>query len=172
MSHGGDDFGDLFKWAATIDQTPYLCVPDALRFRQDICGGEEKIRRYCFDLAIEGGQAVANHLGTEVMQHHQSKLHECCFTNVRLSLHFTNDAEEGELHAADGPRIVKWIMDRLLCEHSTWIPGKFYGGAAWFRFSAQVYLEMKDFEWAAGILKGLCARVEQGEWRSPLEKVV
>lgn len=93
-------------------------------------------------------------------------------TNVRLPLLFTTVTERSGLNPTEGPRVVKWIMDRALCEHNTWILEKFYGGAAWVRLSAQIYLGMKDFEWAAGVLKGLCQRVEGGEWRSPLEEVV
>lgn len=76
QSRGG--FGKLFQWAATVDQTPYLCVPEALKFRAEICGGEDKIRRYCFGLARKGGLLVADILGTEPMQHPQSELRECC----------------------------------------------------------------------------------------------
>ena len=71
---------------------------------------------------------------------------------------------------SEGPYVVKWIMDRVLCEFNTWIPGKIYAGAIWVRLSAQIYLEIKEFEWAAGVLRDLCDRVVQGQWRSPLEK--
>jgi hypothetical protein len=34
-----------------------------------------------------------------------------------------------------------------------------------------VYLEMKDFEWAAETLKDMCARAEKGEWAVPKTKL-
>jgi len=169
-------FGELFKWAATIDQTPYLCVPEAVKFRRNFCGGETSIREYCFRLALDGGRAVARTLATEIMEHPESRMNECCFVNVRLPLNFhqannSTSKVDSEFDAANGPRIVQWVMDRLVCEFDTWIPGKFYGGAVWMRLSAQIYLEIKDFEWAGTVLKGLCERVGKGEWRGPLEKV-
>ncbi|OCT54687.1 hypothetical protein CLCR_03035 [Cladophialophora carrionii] len=34
-----DDYlGDLFAWAATVDMSAYLCVPEAIKFRSRTCG--------------------------------------------------------------------------------------------------------------------------------------
>ena len=143
----------------------YLCVPSALEFRSRICGGESSIREYCFELARRGGARVADILGTEVMDNTSHTLSQCCFTMVRLPLSFAAHQPNGEYPASrqskalpseNGPEIVKDIMHRLMNEHDTWIPGKFYNGDAWMRLSSQVYLEIEDFEWAAGILKQLC----------------
>ena len=136
-----------------------------MRFRNEVCGGEATIREYCFNLARNGGRSVAKILGTEVMQVSQDGPNQCCFTNVRLPLQFSHqklvgpDAKVG-LDAAEGSRIVTWLMHRAMHDHKTWIPGRFYGGAAWIRLSAQVYLGLRDFEWAAGVLKKLCERAE------------
>lgn len=163
-------FADQFKWLATVDQTPYLCVPEAIKFRTEVCGGEDEIRNYCFRLAREGGQAIVNMLGTETMENLQGTLGNCCFTNIRLPLDFQstdtgNDVASNGFDPVDGPDVVKWLMNRAMCEFDTWIPGKFYGGAAWVRLSAQIYLEMKDFEWAGTVLRKLCDRIAHGEWR-------
>lgn len=82
-------FAELFAFVATVDTTPYLCVPEALRFRQVACGGEESIRNYCQDIAQIGGRRVAQILGTEVMQNSTRTLTNCSFVNVRLPLTFS-----------------------------------------------------------------------------------
>ena len=163
-----DPLGDLFSWAATIDMSPYLCTVEALKFR-DRLGGEEQIREYCFDLAQRGGKLTADVLSTEVMNNKGGTLNQCCFAMVRLPLKFaletateSENPGEGFFAADDGPKIVKWIMDTLVIRHNTWIPAKFYCGAIWVRKSAQVYLDLGDFEWAAQILKGLCQQVQIG----------
>ena len=163
-----DPLGDLFYWAATIDMSPYLCIAEALKFRARL-GGEAQIRQYCFDLARRGGRLMADVLGTEVMDNKSSTLSQCCFTMVRLPLHFaaksrSNDetASESLFTPQDGPKIVKWIMGTLMNRHDTWIPAKYYCGAIWVRLSAQVYLDLQDFEWAAEILEGLCQQVQAG----------
>jgi len=57
----------LFSLVATADNTPYYCVPAALNFRNNICGGEEEIYRYIRDVAQRGADLLAMVLGTEVM---------------------------------------------------------------------------------------------------------
>lgn len=85
-----NEFAELFAFVATIDTTPYLCIPEALRFRQLVCGGEEGIREYCQDIAQIGGRRVAEILGTEVMQNSTHTLTNCSFVNVRLPLTFSS----------------------------------------------------------------------------------
>lgn len=155
-----DLLGDLFAWAATIDMTPYLCVPEALKFREQVCGGEAAIRQYCFDLAQRGGRLMADILQTESMDNETRTLSQCCFTMVRLPLTFGES--KPLLYPGDGPTYVKWIMEQLMQDHDTWIPAKFYRGAIWVRVSAQIYLELKDFEWAARVLGDICDRISAG----------
>ena len=169
-------FGELFKWAATVDQTPYLTLPEAMKFRNEVCGEETVIREYCFNLAHDGGQLIANVLGTETMPTSREGSNQCCLTNVRLPLRFnhqqTLDTNANDtLSSEDGEKIADWLQECAMCEYNTWIPAKFYGGAIWVRLSAQIYLELKDFEWAGGVLQELCERAQKGEWRSHATKV-
>lgn len=61
------DFVNLFQFVATTDNSPYYCVPAALNFRQNLCGGEEAIYNYIRDIAQRGADLLAMLLGTEVM---------------------------------------------------------------------------------------------------------
>lgn len=170
LANNDTEFEELHRWVATIDQTPYLCLPRAVSFRNEVCGGEDMIRNYCFDLARNGGELVAKVLGTEVMQNSTQTLNQCCFTNVRLPLAFSSrtSPKSGQLHPMfdpkHGPTISKWIMEHSMIDHNTWIPGKFYNGAAWVRLSAQIYLDMEDFARAAEILSDLCLKARSRSW--------
>lgn len=183
---------------ATIDPTPYLCIPEALRFRQLVCGGEESIRQYCQDIAQIGGHRVAQILGTEVMQNSTYTLTNCSFVNVRLPLVFSGyhhhhqhdelDSSSAAKSAAtaaaaaesssssqgknskmmmdkkifnpeDAPTMVRWIIGRALLDFDIPIMMKFHAGAIWIRLSGQIYVELRDFERAAEVLKGLCERL-------------
>lgn len=59
-------FAHQFEWTGTPDWRPFLTIGDAMRFREDI-GGEERIMRYCHDLAVKGGERVSKRWGTEVL---------------------------------------------------------------------------------------------------------
>lgn len=174
VSGGTNAFVHLFEKVSTIDVTPYICVPEALKFRKTICGGEESIRNYCQDLVRAGGARLAEMLGTEVLENTSHSLHKCCFTNVRLPLRIgpsltfdENGAEERAAVSMDeAPHVAQWIVDQTVKEFETFIPTKVYAGAFWARISGQIYLEIEHFEWAGRILQTLCERVERGEGRA------
>lgn len=158
---GSEYFVGLFVKVATNDTTPYVCVPPALKFRQDVCGGEAKIREYCERIAREGGARMAEIFGTEVLENKSQTLRCCCFTNVRLPLSLTGLG----ITASEGKKVAKWIQEKTPAEYETYIPTKFFEGGLWSRVSGQIYLTLEDFEWAAKTLLELCARAEAGEWK-------
>jgi len=161
-------FVDLFTFGPTVDPTPLLCVSEAIRFRNDVCGGEKKVRDYCFQLAKEGGDRVAQMLGTEVLRNRSGSIGECAFANVRLPLLFRPDdmgaGREG-IPVSDAQAVWDWIYETAAREYDTYFQIKYFKTAFWVRLSAQVYLELEDFEWAGGTLLQLCLRARKGEWK-------
>jgi len=149
-------FVQLFQKVSTIDNTPYLCVPKALEFREKVCGGEDAIRRYSEKIAEDGGKRVAELLGTEVLPTSRT----CCFTNVRLPLRSSEIVTLND----QGVQVAQWMEDTTGREYHTYIPVHFYKGEFWCRLSGQIYLTIEDFEWAAGMLGELCDRVKAGDW--------
>lgn len=162
--------------------TPYFCVPAAMKFRREVCGGEEKIYEYCKRVAREGGDRAAEILGTEVMQEEgvndakDSELRNCAMANVRLPI-AVSAAGDDEARKAERERkkplvtiesgkagsVGKWIEEKLVFEMGTFVSTFAHGGWLWSRVSGQVYVEVGDFEWLARGLKGLCERVGNGE---------
>lgn len=154
-------FSRLFDKVSTTDNTPYCCVPLALKFRSEVCGGEEKILEYCQDMARRGGAKMAEIMGTEVLGGTDGSFQRCCFTNVRLPLAL----EELGVDEDGGRKVAKWMQELTPAEHETYIPIKMYAGQFWCRISGQGYLTMEDFEWAARTLLQLCERAKKGGWR-------
>lgn len=94
-----------------VDQTKYLTVPEGIRFWNYMCGVETVIREYCFNLARDGGQLIANLLSTGTMHTSPKGSNQCCLTNVRLHLRFSCQQSldvnaNDTLDAADGEKIV------------------------------------------------------------------
>jgi len=158
----------LFEFVATIDYTPYACVPAALEFRRTICGGEAAIRNYCYEIARVGGKRVAEILGTEVMNTETGNMSQCCFANVAFPFKFQKEGEVrqgGAFDASEASRMAYWINSTAVGEYDTYLQIAFHAGKLWVRLSGQIYLELKDFEWAGHTLKELCDRVNRGEWK-------
>ncbi|KAL9000467.1 MAG: hypothetical protein Q9169_000984 [Polycauliona sp. 2 TL-2023] len=154
-------FVNMFQFVGTMDIGPYLCMEEALKFRQQVCGGEEQIMAYCEHISNEGGKKVAQILGTEVMENQEKTLTKCCLTNVKLPVQLGEAG--GQIKPMDGFRACGWMAQTLITEHNLFAPPFFHDGFLWIRLSGQVYVEMEDFVAAAEVYKELCRRVEQGE---------
>ncbi|KAK6004318.1 hypothetical protein QM012_008180 [Aureobasidium pullulans] len=142
-----NNFVANFAAVATSDDTPYLCIPAALEWRQRITlgdkTGEEAIISYNKELARKGGQVVADILGTEVLDNAELTLGDCAMTNVRLPI----SPEICSDKLADS---LNMVMNR---KRNIAVNVYRYKKALWVRLSAQVYLEMQHFEAAGQALR-------------------
>lgn len=162
-------FISMFNFVATIDYTPYLCIPAAISFRNTVCGGEASIRQYCFDLAKTGGNLCASTLNTHTLPILPGR--ETCFTNIKLPIPFLREGNEKShttsettaFKPADAEKIKVWLNKTAVTEFDTYLQIGWHANVLWVRLSAQIYLELRDFEWVGGKLKGLCERVNEGE---------
>lgn len=181
QKNDGDDssFAEMFAYVGTLDNSPYLCVQDAIEWRDKVLGGEDRIREYCFGLARHGGDRVAEILGTWIMQNEEGTLVHCSMVNVALPLVVVPPPDNAEDITRPGPgakdnetripykdaqRIWEWMTKVLVDDYQTFIPVYYHAGRFWARLSAQVYLDMDDFEWAGKTLKELSSRVANKEY--------
>lgn len=160
---GKGEFVYNFEFVGTNDDIPYLCVPEAIKWREQVCGGEENIRTYCTNLAREGGEKVAQILGTRVLDNASHTLTNCHMINVLLPLGERPAATQGQSPTTAPPEAeaaaVELMRKLMIDEYKTFLPVFFFQGAWWTRLSGQVYLDMSDFEWAGQMLKELCERL-------------
>ncbi|KAI1819997.1 putative aminotransferase family protein [Xylaria intraflava] len=158
-------FVSLFDFIATVDNTNLLTVKASLDFRNQVCGGEEAIRKYSHTLAQESGEIAAKILGTEVMDIAGSCLRDCNFSNVRLPLEVAGEGSgPGGIPAADGDRAALWIKATGSREAGCFFQTCFYRGKFWWRLSGMIYLDVEDFRKAAEVVKGICERAARGEY--------
>ncbi|KAI9485435.1 MAG: pyridoxal phosphate-dependent transferase [Benjaminiella poitrasii] len=123
-----------------IDISNYLCVEPALRYREEI--GEDAIRAYSHDIAVKGGQLVADILGTHVMEN-STKTLTINMVNVRLPAFKTtkSDAE-----------VVAFYYKKLIFEHNTTASVYKHNHNWWIRLSGQIYVDLDDFKHMAQAL--------------------
>nr|POE65097.1 hercynylcysteine sulfoxide lyase [Quercus suber] len=155
-----------FSYIGTLDESPYLCVPAALRWRRSLTWqeriGDDAITAYGLHLARTGGEVVAKILGTEVLENNTGTLGDCAFSNVRLPLDVSQVAED----AANPGDVGAWIMKTMTVERNTSVNIFLHADAWWVRLSAPVYITLEDFEIAGQHLRELCESVRSGDWRS------
>ncbi|TVY17556.1 Hercynylcysteine sulfoxide lyase [Lachnellula arida] len=159
-SAANSTFVNNFEFVGTIDNTNYLVAPEAIKWREEVCGGEKAIMEYNSNLAREGGKAVAKHLGTTILDNDEHTLTDCNLVNVLLPLEVSESAIPGTntVKSADISKVTLKLQKILIEEHNTFIAIFFFQGQWWARLSGQVYLDITDFEWVAGKLKEICER--------------
>ncbi|KAI0892082.1 PLP-dependent transferase [Annulohypoxylon nitens] len=145
-------FVNNFQFVGTLDTSAYLCVKDAIEWRQQVLGGETRILEYIQTLAREGGKKVASILETEVLDNKSGSMSRCATTNILLPL-----------RPEEATRASNWMEEMMISDYKTFIPLFTRNGLLWARLSAQVYLDIEDFGWAGQVLLELCDRVRGGE---------
>ncbi|KAK4180606.1 pyridoxal phosphate-dependent transferase [Triangularia setosa] len=158
--NGKGYFVNGFQFVGTVDNAPYLCVRDAIKWREDVLGGEERVRGELIKMAREGGKLVAGALGTEVLDNEAGTMSASAMTNVALPL----PAEEIKANG-EGPAVHAYILETLMEKYQTFVAVFVFQGRWWARLSAQVYLDLEDFKWAGGVLKEICEGVVRGEYK-------
>ncbi|MCJ1451101.1 hypothetical protein MMC28_001436 [Mycoblastus sanguinarius] len=156
------NFEILFQFVATMDSSPYLCIEEALKFREEVCGGEERIMKHCVDLSNAAGKLAAEILRTEVMENGDKTLTRCSFVNVKLPL--TIGDGDGKIPELDASTVVVWLVASLAKETDTYAPCFLHAGSFWTRLSGQIYLELDDYARGARALARLCDRAKKREY--------
>ncbi|EPQ52602.1 PLP-dependent transferase [Gloeophyllum trabeum ATCC 11539] len=138
------NFVDQHEWTGTMDHVPYLSIPAALEFRNWI-GGEHKINEYCHQLALGGGKRLAEILGTSVMENDKGEL-TANMVNVELPL----AGVPGTLE------VDQFLKEQLLFEWHCYAAHYYHNGQWWTRCSAQVWIEVSDFEYLGKAFTAIC----------------
>lgn len=163
---GRNLFAAQFEYTGTIDTAPTLCIPAALKFRGDICGGEDRIRAYRFELAEEGEKRVVEILGTKALP--ISNGSRVNFANFWLPLSIASPGESdspGRIPREDIPLVTEFMNQKFVDEYNCYVSIIFYNDAWLARFSAEIYLDLDDFVYGAQVLKTLCERVRRYEYK-------
>jgi selenocysteine lyase/cysteine desulfurase len=143
------------EWVGTVDWSGYLSVSAAFEFIER-CGGAQKIRDYCHGLAVEGGNRAAAILGTEVLRDDGGE-YTANMVNVRLPLDIPDQTSATFVEQLAAQR--DSLLDRLFekdCFPYPFVMMQRNKKEWWCRFSAQIYLDLDDFEQGALVLKKIC----------------
>jgi selenocysteine lyase/cysteine desulfurase len=82
-------FVNNFEFVGTVDTGPFVCVKQAIEWRERVLGGEAQIIKYTETLARQGGKVAARILGTEVLDNKSQTMSRCAMTNIALPIDVT-----------------------------------------------------------------------------------
>ncbi len=160
------DFVSQFEFNGTTDTTNFIVTADAIKWREEVCGGEKAIIEYNTNLAREGGKAVAKILGTKILDNSTNSLTNCCLVNVLLPLEVSDSKVAGTntIKQEDALVALQWLQHTLVDDFRTFVPISFFQGQFWTRLSGQIYLDISDFELVGETLKKVCEKVGKQEF--------
>jgi selenocysteine lyase/cysteine desulfurase len=138
----GQGFQQDFVYQGTRDYTPWLGMADAIAWRNSL--GDAAIIEYMHTLAVQGGNVMAAAWGTEKLVD-DSMIG--AMVNVRLPT--TNVTLAAEL------------VTVLLNEYNTYLVAFPFLGSIYARVSAQIYLELSDFQWIASTVLTVLDALQQ-----------
>lgn len=139
-------FQNEFFWTGTTDYGPFLTVPTALKFREEV-GGEQRIIEYTHNLAVQGGLLMAQKMGTEMLCAGNDE-QIASIVNVRLPV---NNPEHQKLQDENW-----WDIVQFEKYNGSYAVVFKYHGQWWARIAAQIYNELSDFEIAANHFMKIC----------------
>ncbi|KAJ3414745.1 hypothetical protein HDV05_006084 [Chytridiales sp. JEL 0842] len=149
-TYGNSDWRSGFHWTGTVDVCNYVSVVEALKFRQWL-GGEQKVMDYNKKVAVQGGELVAKMWGTFVLKGpegtgERTSGHGLYASMVNVRVPETETVRKG------GDEFMSKIQERLMREYMCSAQVFKHVDAWYVRFSAQVYVDLDDFEKVGRIL--------------------
>lgn len=158
-----------FEFVGTKDNSMYYAIKDAIQWRQERCGGEKRIVDYIQALNKDGTDLVAKELGTEVLENEEQTLRKSGMGCVALPLWIGEKGEGANETDVVVPKehaqtAFQWIQVALM-DHKTFIPLFILRDQRyWVRLSAQIYLDLEDYKFAAKALQAVMERVRNKEY--------
>ena len=141
-----------FDWAGTVDPTPWLCLPAALRFLEGLFGGIGGLMRHNHLLAVEARHILCEALGA------QPPCPEAML-GAMAAVPLWHDDTAGANVFRCHP-----LQDRLLEEFGIEAPVYHWPGPPrlWVRVSAQAYNSVEQYRRLAGALARLRPSIKAG----------
>lgn len=146
-----------FSFVGTVTYSQILSVSEALKFRSEVCGGEENIRKYQYDVQEKAVDQVKKVFGpgSKLLQNSTKTLNPPGLFNVSLPVdskyapvirHLFNNFDDYKLfkHECDKKMLTEMKAFALFVIHNNEI---------WVRFSVNLYNEVGDYAVGAAKVK-------------------
>lgn len=148
-----------FSFVGTVTYSQMFSVSEALKFRSEVCGGEENIRKYQYDVqekAIEQVKKVFGP-GSKLLQNSTKTLNPPGLFNVSLPVnakympvinHLLNNFGDYKLFAEK-------CDEKMISENKALALFVIHNNEIWVRFSVNLYNEVGDYAIGAASVKSV-----------------
>lgn len=159
-----------FEFTGSKTTGRVACVDTAIKFRNEVCGGEDAIREYCFDLAKQVGELVEKSWpGSSVIENKEGTLGSAMVTAFIPIENYSKLFDASK--PADVAPLIKFLAEYQIKQFRTYTPFAAHAGKIVIRYSGQVYNEISDYEYAIDAAqKSLEAYFAQGQDETPVKK--
>lgn len=133
---------DKFAYVSSNNFAGIGSIPTTIEFRNKVCGGEDAIRDYCYNMArTVGVLGCKKWPGAALLENEEHSL-----TTAMVSFFFPLQNYSADFDIRQPGPFIHYVQDRLLRHHKTAISCREYHGRFVVRFSCQIYNELSDYE--------------------------
>ncbi|KAG7664606.1 uncharacterized protein J8A68_001831 [[Candida] subhashii] len=140
---------DKFSFWVYRHHVSIWTVPDAQKFRDEVCGGEENIYNYCHSLAMEVGKLISEEWGTSYLDD-EDQISTMVNVEVPVSPKLLENWTDVE------PKFKKELFGK-----NTFVPCVIHNGKLYARFSCQIFNEISDYQSASKLLLEVLQQLEE-----------
>lgn len=141
-------FVDRFAWTGSMTLAQFVASHDAIKFRKEICGGEDRIREHNFSLAKEASEYVKEAWKSELLDNSTGTLLTSMFT-IEFPLPKQLLAEMS--NTGFFILMLDIVLNKMIESYKTFIPMALHKGKCFARFSCEVYNELEDYKYGAEV---------------------
>lgn len=157
---------DRFQFVGTENKSSIYCIQKAIKFRNEVCGGEKRIQEYCNNLAEEAPKKVIEILwpDAQVLKLDDSPPIPLFNLLIPIEKYLPEDFDKAQL-----PSYLKYLEEQICFNQSTFVPFHIESGKVYGRFSCQTFNSVDDYvEVGKRIEKELEKLFKEGKYKSLL----
>lgn len=153
---------DKFFFVGTLNYSPYISVTEAVKFRQEVCGGEQAIKDYTYKLALEAAELFAREFDTEILKSTVETNDDDISTSmINVFLPTPSGPKIAGTNQVDIEFAMNELQYSMLQEDDVYFPISCHNGKLYTRLSAQVYLDIDDFKKGLELFKARLKKYEE-----------
>lgn len=133
---------DRFQFVGTENKASISTIPQAINFREEVCGGEKSIQNYCNKLSQDAAEEITKNVwpGMKVLKIDGAPSTALFNVQVPIEKYLPSDFNRSEL--AD---CLLYLAEQICRNQSTFVPLLVYYDKVYARFSCQVFNTVDDY---------------------------